>query len=61
MRNYPIDSPEAAARMVAIALMADGTIDLSERSLLERQQIVSRLGLKTSNSIQSTTAIAQTC
>lgn len=45
MRNYPIDSPEAGARMVAIALMADGTIDLSERSLLERQQIVSRLGL----------------
>lgn len=45
MRNYPIDSPEAAARMVAIALMADGTIDRSERSLLERQQIVSRLGL----------------
>lgn len=45
MRNYPTNSPEAAARMVALALMADGSIDRSEILLLERQQIVSRLGL----------------
>lgn len=45
MRNYPINSPEAAARIVALALMADGSIDRSEILLLERQQIVSRLGL----------------
>jgi len=45
VRNYPTNSPEAAARMVALALMADGCIDRSEILLLERQQIVSRLGL----------------
>lgn len=45
MRKYPIDSPEAAARIVALALMADGVIDRSETLLLERHEVVSRLGL----------------
>ena len=45
MRIYPTDSPEAAARMISLAMMADGTIDRSETLLLERQQMVSRLGL----------------
>lgn len=45
MRKYPNDSVEAAARIVALALMADGAIDRSELLLLERQQIVGRLGL----------------
>ena len=45
MRNYLNDSPEAAARIVALALMADGTVDRSETQLLERQGIIRRLGL----------------
>jgi uncharacterized tellurite resistance protein B-like protein len=45
VRNYPIDSPEAAARLVALALMADGNVDRSELLLLERQQLLNRLGL----------------
>ena len=45
MRNYPSDSPQAMARIVALALLADGAIDLSEIESLERHEIVSRLGL----------------
>ena len=45
MRNYPSNSPEAAARIVVLALMADGTVDRSETQLLERQETIRRLGL----------------
>lgn len=45
MRNYPNNSPEAAARIVALALMADGTVDRSETQLLEREGVILRLGL----------------
>jgi uncharacterized tellurite resistance protein B-like protein len=45
MRNYPANSPESLARVVAIAMMADGAIDSSELKSLERHDIVKRLGL----------------
>jgi uncharacterized tellurite resistance protein B-like protein len=45
VRNYSKDSPEAAARIVALALMADGTIDRSESQLLEGQGVIRQLGL----------------
>ncbi len=45
MRHYPSDSPETMARIVALALMSDGAIDLSEIESLERHEIVERLGL----------------
>lgn len=45
MRTYLSNSPEAAARIVALALMADGTVDQSETRLLERQGTIRRLGL----------------
>lgn len=45
MRKNPPDSPEAAARIVALALLADGAIDRRETLLLERQQILKRLGI----------------
>lgn len=45
MRKYTSNSPEAGARVVALALMADGAIDRSEILLLERQNVVGRLGL----------------
>lgn len=44
MRNYSIDSPQAMARIVALALMADGAIDPSELKLIERPDIAARLG-----------------
>jgi uncharacterized tellurite resistance protein B-like protein len=45
MRNYRPNSPEATARVIALALLADGAIDLSELKALEQHDIVGRLGL----------------
>ena len=45
MRRYTNNSPEAAARIVALALMADGAVDRNEILLLKRQNVVTRLGL----------------
>jgi uncharacterized tellurite resistance protein B-like protein len=45
MRHYPSDSPEAMARIVALVLMADGAIDLSEIETLDRHRTVAHLGL----------------
>jgi uncharacterized tellurite resistance protein B-like protein len=45
MRHYPTNSPEALARVVAIAMMADGAIDSSELKSLERHNIINRIGL----------------
>lgn len=47
MRNYPIDSTEAMARIVAIALLADGALDPSEIEALEKHQLRDNLGLPT--------------
>lgn len=46
MRKYAKNSPEAGARVVAMAMMADGAIDRSEILLLERRNVVARLGLE---------------
>ena len=45
VRNHPIASPAAAARMLALALMADSNVHRSELLLLKRQQMVNRPGL----------------
>lgn len=45
MRRYTNNSPEAGARIVALALMADGAVDRNEILLIERQNVVDRLGL----------------
>ena len=45
MRNYPIDSPQAKARIIAIALLADGGLDKSEIEFLDNRDIVERLGI----------------
>lgn len=49
MRQYPANSPEALARIVAIAMMADGAIDASELKSLERHDIIGRIGLEPEN------------
>ena len=36
MRNYPRNSPQAAARIVALTLLADGHIDKAEIDTLDR-------------------------
>lgn len=45
MRTYPSNSPHAAARIVALTLLADGNIKQIELTALERMDAGARLGL----------------
>lgn len=45
MRNYPIDSPQAAARIIALTVVADGEIDQAELDLMDRLGLEAQLGL----------------
>lgn len=45
MRSYPIDSPEAAARIVALALLADGHFSRAEVEAMDRGGARAQLGL----------------
>ena len=45
MRHYPSNSPEAMARIIALALLADGAIDLSELESMKHLDITKDLGL----------------
>lgn len=45
MRTYSCNSPQAAGRIVAIALLADGHLSSDELSALYRARIADRLGL----------------
>jgi hypothetical protein len=45
MRSYPRNSPEAAARIVALVLISDGHVCRSEVEALQRLQIEQELGL----------------
>lgn len=45
MRTYPTNSPRAAARIVALTVVADGDIGTTELELLERMGVHEQLGL----------------
>ena len=45
MRHYPHNSPQAAARIVALTLLADGHLAPAELQVLERSHAHDRLGL----------------
>lgn len=45
MKAYPVNSPEAAARVLAMAMLADGQYSMTEIRALDRQQAPERLGL----------------
>jgi hypothetical protein len=45
MRSYPVDSPHAAARIVALTLIADGHMKEVELTALEHMDAYGRLGL----------------
>lgn len=45
MRTYPTNSPEAAARIIALAMLADGNLCKSELDMLERVGAHSQIGL----------------
>jgi uncharacterized tellurite resistance protein B-like protein len=46
MRSYPNNSPQSAARIVALALLADGEASKGELELLERLGAHEQLGLQ---------------
>ena len=45
MRSYPRNSPDAAARIVALTRLADGHLSRSELDLLEKRKAAQALGL----------------
>lgn len=45
MRTYPTDSPQAAARVVCLALVADGQLQRHETAALRELCVAERLGL----------------
>lgn len=45
MKDYSVNSPEAAARVLAMAMLADGQYSMTEIRALDRQQAPARLGL----------------
>lgn len=45
MRSYPRNSPQAATRILALAMLADGHQCSSELALLERLEVHAQLGL----------------
>jgi uncharacterized tellurite resistance protein B-like protein len=45
MRSYPVDSPQAAARIVALTVVADGDIGEAEIECLDRLAVHEHLGL----------------
>lgn len=45
MQAYPANSPEAAARVLAMAMLADGQYSMTEIRSLDRQNAPERLGL----------------
>ena len=45
MRSYPSNSPEAAARILALAMLADGHLCKSELDALEQHRAHAQLGL----------------
>jgi uncharacterized tellurite resistance protein B-like protein len=48
MRRYPQDSPQAAARIVALTLIADGDVEQVELALLDELAVHEQLGLERS-------------
>ena len=45
MRSYPADSPQAAARLVVLAMLADGHLDRDELARAEALGVHEQLGL----------------
>lgn len=45
MRHYPLNSPQAATRIVVLAVLADGNLCRSELAVLERLNAAQQLGL----------------
>ncbi|MEC5384892.1 TerB family tellurite resistance protein [Uliginosibacterium sp. H3] len=46
MRSYPLNSPQAAARIVALAMLADGNLSKAELDALAESGAEAQLGLR---------------
>jgi len=49
LRGYPVDSPRAKARLIALALLADGKLDAEELDGLRRRGAFRELGIAQEN------------
>ncbi len=45
LRAYPVDSPRAKARLIALALFADGRVDAAELESLTRHDVFADIGI----------------
>jgi hypothetical protein len=45
MRTYPTNSPQAAGRIIAVALLADGHLSKTELDVLDGLEVARQLGL----------------
>ena len=45
LRTYPVDSPRARARLLVLALLADGRVDAAELDSLAKYQAFAELGI----------------
>ncbi len=45
MRSYPVNSPQAAARIIALTLLADGHLCKAELDVLVQQRAAAQIGL----------------
>ncbi|MBL8487004.1 MAG: hypothetical protein JNK22_07965, partial [Rhodocyclaceae bacterium] len=45
LRAYPPDSPRAMARLVALAMLADGRLEERELAALDRRGVLTALGI----------------
>lgn len=45
MRHYPANSPQALARIVAAAVLADGGLDKHELDALDRADVAGKIGM----------------
>ena len=52
LRSYPANSPRAMARLVVLALLADGQLDESELDVLNRRGAFAALGISRENFVR---------
>lgn len=52
MRSYPANSPEAAARLVCFAILADGRLHENEIALIDKHMIHEAVGLSREGFVQ---------
>ncbi|GAA5180823.1 hypothetical protein GCM10025771_26230 [Niveibacterium umoris] len=52
MRSYPVNSPEAAARLICMAILADGRLHDREVALLDQHMIPDAVGITKDTLVQ---------